>query len=188
MNEETWKPIVGFETLYEVSDQGRVRTLDLQGFNRPSTGKPRTRKAKVINGWTHNTGYTRVYLGHGIFGGTRGKCHYVHRLVASAFIPNPDNKPQINHKNGIRTDNRVENIEWCTNSENGLHAFRVLGRIAKGTPGERNYFCKLSEEDIRHIRIRAECGVLWDVLAADYGVSTDMISRIVKRKNWQHVA
>jgi len=111
MQKETWKPIVGYEGLYEVSNMGRIKSL------------PKTidihrclqhRNEKIFNGSKDNHGYMCVTLCNN---GKR-KTFKVHRLVAYAFIPNPDNLPQINHKDENKANNCVENLEWCDQSYN----------------------------------------------------------------------
>lgn len=97
----------GYEGLYKVSDAGRLIS--------PS--------GRLIEGTRNHDGYLRVNLRKG--GNVQQKC--LHRLVALAFVPNPENKPEVNHKNGRRDDCRAVNLEWCTHSENQLHRYRVLG-------------------------------------------------------------
>ena len=113
MKEEIWKPVVGFEGRYEVSNLGNVRSLNYR-----NTGK--TKERKIV---TNNMGYFLVTLG-------RYDRFLVHRLVAQAFIPNPDNLPCVNHKNRIRTDNRCENLEFCTVAYNNKYS-DVCGRGRK---------------------------------------------------------
>lgn len=109
---EIWRPIKGHEN-YEVSNKGNIRSKDKivttkAGWTFKSSGR-------VLKPWKCKPGYLMVQL-------TNNKREMVHRLVAKVFIPNPDNKPMINHLNGDKTDNRVENLEWVTSSENVLHA------------------------------------------------------------------
>lgn len=112
---EAWKAVSGYEGIYEISNLGRVKSLKRKcpyqdGFR---TKPERILKTNIING-----GYAQVTLEKS---GTR-KSLLVHRLVAMAFIPNPEAFPQVNHINGNKTDNRAENLEWCTAKENMVHS------------------------------------------------------------------
>jgi hypothetical protein len=108
-----------------------------------------------------------------------------HRLIAEAFIPNPLNLPVINHKDGDKTNNNVENLEWCTSSENRIHAVNVLG--CKTGIGIRNVNAKLNDDNIREIRKELSNGATGISLANKYGVDPKQISRIKNNKTWKHI-
>lgn len=117
---EIWKAIAGYEGRYEVSNMGRVRSLD-QMVKHP-TGSLKRWRGRVLKATVYSTGYPMVNLG------SNKIARSVHRLVAKAFIPNPENKPHVNHLNGIKLDARSTNLEWCTPSENEKHSYASLGK------------------------------------------------------------
>ena len=118
---EIWHPCIGFETHYEVSNLGNVRSIERMVNNRLGNGL-RKSPAKLLKQGKSKSGYLIVSF---CVDGVKSN-HTVHRLVARAFIENESNKPQVNHKDGNKHNNCVSNLEWATVSENAKHAYSVL--------------------------------------------------------------
>lgn len=175
---EEWRPIDGYEGRYEVSDLGRIRSLTTMVETRP--GVFRVNKGR-IHSPCQRQGYPIVSLR----GGLKMPNHYVHRLVAGAFIPNPENKPHINHINSVRNDNRVENLEWCTPAENAQHSARMGRR--NPLRGEDCPTSVLTAKQVRSIRRRLGGGARPAHLAREYGVDRGTIVQIKYRKTWNHL-
>lgn len=155
----TWRPVDGYEGKYEVSDDGRVRKVC----------------GKELGQWLSELGYCRVRLS------APRAMILVHRLVAKAFIPNPDDKPFVNHIDCCRSNNKAENLEWCTQAENLKHS-ELLGRMKRGfaQKGKRSFNAKLSDNQAAQIREEyAAGGISLEKLALKHGTSKRTAHRIV---------
>jgi hypothetical protein len=136
---EIWKDIPGYEGLYQVSSMGNIKSFDRIITNK-KYGATYIKRGKMLKPVLKSIGYSQVTL----FKNTKPDVCLLHRIIASVFIPNPKNKPAVNHKNGIKTDNRIENLEWCNSSENLLHAYRSLNRPTNftGRKGKLSFVAK----------------------------------------------
>ena len=122
MKKEYWKSVVGYEGLYEVSNWGRVKSFDT--YRKGINGSIRCCKGKIIKYQKTKHGYLQV----GLWKNGQCKHYYVHRLVAEAFIPNPNNLPIINHKDENKQNNIVSNLEWCTYQYNNTYGKMNINR------------------------------------------------------------
>ena len=134
---EVWKPVKGYEGIYEVSDHARVRSLDRIARSKHRNGKSFTRKVKghIITQRVNNNGYMTVRLSKD----GESKIHLVHRLVAVAFVPNPYELPFVNHKDDTPKNNMPDNLEWCTHLYNMTYKDKRLRSVLKQIMGaEKN--------------------------------------------------
>lgn len=174
-NIEIWKPVEGFEDEYEVSTLGRVRSTDreVHYLHKGTTPRVRSFPSKILSP-SFTTGYALYVLSVN----QEKKCIKGHRLVAKAFIPAVDGKTDVNHKNGDKADNRVENLEWVTDSENMLHACRVLMK----RQGDNHANATLTYKMVDMIRTRKNNGETFTKIAKDIGVAISTVARAYK--NW----
>jgi hypothetical protein len=184
---ETWKQVVGMDN-YEVSNQGSIKSNDRQvrWSHHNKTGMS-LRKGKILKGIPRIFNNNITYIQHGFSENGITKIHHAHRIVAKAFIPNPKNKPQVNHKDGNGQNNKVTNLEWVTRSENAIHARQVLGRKAwhKGNMGKNTPTAK-------KVNQHSLCGILikeW-TCASDavrqIGAESSCITRCCKGQSLTH--
>ena len=174
---EIWRNIKGYENLYQVSNFGRVRSLSIKHSRRQKI------QLKKLN---HDCkGYLRIPLcKDGVT-----KTHKVHRLVAFAFIPQIKDKNLVNHKDTVKDNNFVLNLEWMTDGENYHHAIEQGARKPlKPNSPLRKQFAKLNEKSVIEIREELKNGVSMSELAIKHNVHYNTIERVKARRTWKHVA
>lgn len=177
-NENVWKTAVGYDGIYNISNNG-----DLKSLKRILVCKNGLWRLpeRMMTPQLSREGYLCCLLTD-VF--KKKKTVKLHRLVAIAFIPNPENKEFVNHINGIKTDNRVDNLEWVTKSENTIHAYK-LG-LMNVPLGENNYQTTLTSKEVLEIRAIGKTMRGVDV-AKKYNVGKHVICNILSRKTWKHI-
>ena len=184
LSDESWKDIPGFEGKYQISNRGRIKSLDREGISR--NGRRYHRTERILKTSPNTSGYPSVVVDNGVDSSGRRKVTVLHphRLVAELFIPNDHNKREVNHKDGIKTNNNVDNLEWVTPSENVQHAFNTgLAVAKKGVDANR---AKIKSNDEIHA-IKDEFyqgGTLRDV-GKTHGISSTEVSAIINGKRFK---
>ena len=174
-----WKDIKGYEGLYQISDTGVVKSLERKIFGKHPWNTGILRKEKILKCTIDNVGYHAANLCKD----TIQKRIRVHRLVAECFISNIENKPQVNHKDGNKLNNNIENLEWCTDRENKNHAVKNFLHEC----GELHHNSKLKTEWIDDIRFLLNKNISTRKIALIYKCEHTTIGNIGLGKSWKSV-
>lgn len=176
---EKWIDIKGYEKLYQISSLGRVKSLER--MVRANTTGIRIETEKILKPATSVPGYLFVSLSKK----GKSKATYIHKIVAKSFIKNSSNKKCVNHVDGNKKNNIVNNLEWCTPKENSEHA--ILNGLTNNT-GEDNRLSKLNTKDVVEIRNKYVPKLYtMKILSREYGVCVSKIHQILHRQSWKHV-
>lgn len=181
--EEMWKDIQGYEGFYQASNLGRVRSIPRVIVDRKNN---RFFKGRILKSYLDKDGYPTIILSKS----NKKRVIHVHRLVAQVFIPNLENKEQVNHIDGDKQNNRIENLEWCSNLENIRHSWSSGLSTNKHCWGELNYKARLSESDVKFMRTNfisrsKDFGIT--AMARRFNISTGHAANVIYRRTWKHV-
>lgn len=176
--EEIWKNILGFENNYQVSNLGRFRSKD--NIVHTSDGRSYFKAGIILKPLKYSNGYNQLML----YMNKKRYTFIAHRIVANTFIPNIYNKKEVNHINGIKDDNRVENLEWCSPSENIQKALLFNPNFGKNR-GKNNK--RLTEKDVIEIKKMMIDGLKNNEILSKYKISKTSFFNIKSNKTWSHV-
>lgn len=178
LENEIWKDIIGYEKSYSISSLGRILAKEKRVLG--SHGVYKLHKEKFLKLSIHTGGYNQLWL----WRNKKIQGFSFHRIFATHFIPNPENKPFINHKDGNKLNNSISNLEWCTSSDNLIHAYSTGLKSAKGEKHGRR---KLTNSIVLKIREMYSVKKDLECLSDLFKVSKSTICSIGKRKTWQHI-
>ena len=176
---ELWAeiPVPGYPR-HEISSYGRLRSKDRVCKN--SSSGFRLWRGRILK-----PSISGEYLGCNLE--RKGRLLLIHRLVAAAFIPNPLGKKFVNHKDGVKTNNRADNLEWVTRSENMKHAYGTGLLKPYDRRGQKHPNCVLTDDEVLDIRRRGGQGESIPQISRRFGIHVETVRKIIKRSTWTHL-
>ena len=175
LNKEIWLNVIGFENKYQVSNFGRVRSL----WRKVNKTDSIIKKEIILKPLK-----TKSYLFVNLWLNGKNKQQYIHRLVATHFLQNTENKKEVNHIDGNKHNNKVNNLEWASPKENMHHA--IKNKLINNS-GESNVTSKLKEKDVLEIREMFKNGVSRKYISEKYKITYSYVFRIGKKLMWRHI-